>query len=194
MKKLLVLSALVLMAVGGVARADDTSKDAILNLTGSVTPKLAIDISEGDTCDTGNHVCSRELGEMTQGFAGLKVASLGVEANDGYRVLFYSENGGMLGQDSGNNTVTQDYKLAWEDIGSAVPVSAVAGQAAQGPFQPTATAIGSYECSLAASCPAAPSARHDVLLSMDQNLQLSAGKYADVIHFHIVNGEDPAAQ
>ena len=189
MKKLLVLSAFFAMVSGGAASAA-TSVDGILTLNGSVASQLAIDIVS-DSCDALNQNCSKAVGELTAGYVSQNVGTIGVLSNDGYRVRFYSDNGGFKGQATGNSSQLQPYKLAWEVITAAV--TAPLGSAAIKGLQPTATAVGSYECSLFAGCPQAATARHNILLSTAINQALSSGAYQDKVHFHIVNAEDPAA-
>lgn len=188
MKKLLVLSVLFLIA-GGSAKAA-TSVDGILTLNGSVAPQLAIDIVS-DSCDALNQNCVKSVGELTTGTASLNVGTIGVLTNDGYKIRFYSDNGGFKGQAAGNSSQLQNYKLAWEVITAAVPPPK--GAANIGPFMPAPTAIGSYECSMVAGCPQAATARHNVLMSMSANQSLSSGAYQDKVHFHIITAEDPMA-
>ena len=187
--KLYALSILSMFAFMSAAHAT-LSTEAILDLTGSVTEQLAIDIDSptgtGSACQAGNHECNSDLGELTNAIADTIVAKVGVLSNNGYQIFMYSDNGGMQGQVVGvNDSYNDPYSLGWENVGAAQTVGA--GVGAKAGMLATPKALGTYECSLDAGCPGTPTARHEIHLTKAANPSLGAGAYADKVHFIIEN-------
>jgi hypothetical protein len=191
MKITLALSILSIFAMGHAFA--QTSTEAILDLSGSVSEQLAIDIDSPSGANSGcinpSHECNSDVGELTSLILDDQVAQIGVMSNNGYNIEMYSDNGGLLGQQAGVNSNQLDqYKLGWDDVNLAQfpPQSADASGSVK--MLPTSVAPGTYECSLLSGCPGTATARHSIHFTQAANPSLPYGTYADKVHFVIVDG------